>query len=82
MGKSRQCAVGIEVAGNAVPTADEVVGAELHHTERHLGTGISVAHKVGTHEGIDILRVVALGTERHATEEEQEDEKSKTRFHK
>ena len=45
-------AVGIEIACYPVPAGQPVVGAELHHAERHLRPGIGIAGVVGADKGI------------------------------
>ena len=51
-------AVGIEIAGYAVPSRQSVVGAKLHHAKRSLRPRVGVAGVVGSYEGVHFPRVV------------------------
>ncbi len=45
--------VGVEISRNTVPAGQTVVGAQLHHAERRLCTGVGVAGEVGAYHGVD-----------------------------
>ena len=61
VGESRNRTVRVEIAGNAVPSADEVVWRKLHHAEGHLGSWIGVSCKVGADQRVDQPRIVNCG---------------------
>ena len=44
--------VGVIVSGNAVPARASNIGAELHHAERHLRTGVGVAGEIRPDERV------------------------------
>ena len=58
MAKSRYGAVGIKITGNAIPTGKTIVRTKLHHTERHLCTGISITCIIRTDKRIDYTCII------------------------
>ena len=60
MRKSGDCAIGIEVARNTVPTRQSVVRTELHHSKRGLGSWISITCIVGTNERVHLRGKISL----------------------